>query len=167
MPKKLVLALREDIYKTMVTKPSFSDRKIASVFNVSQGFVSSLRHKFIRTLDYTLAKDVAGAFLAEFQMASDYMKLQITKLDAEKEDLEKLKSEGRKVIYKKNAQTNATYAEEVALDQMDRIQISRDIRDIEKQQTDLWMKILFMCRQGQGVQVMKLMQSGRITAASS
>ena len=167
MPKKLVLALREDVYTTMVTKPAWSDRKIANHFNISKTFVLNLRHKFVKTLDYTLARDVASAFLAEFQLSSDYFKLQITKLDLEKEDLERLKSEGRKVIYKKNPETDATYAQEVPLDAMDRIQISRDIRSIEKQQTDLWKDILILCRQGQAVQVMKLVQSGRIIPVSS
>jgi len=165
--KKLLPVVREQVYTTLITKPAWTDNKIAKEFGISRNFVFKLRHKFINTLDYSLAQNVAGAFLAEFQMSSDYFKLQITKLDEEKEDLEKLKSEGRKVIFKKNPDTDSTYAEEVPLDAMDRIQISRDIRSIEKQQTDLWKDILILCRQGQAVQVMKLVQSGRIQPISN
>ena len=73
--------------------------------------------------------------------------------------------DGHKTIFKRNAEGDS-YAETVKLDAMDKLQISRDIRDIMKQQTDLWKNIIFMARQGEALEVMKAIKDGRLRTDS-
>jgi len=157
--------LREDTYKYIITHPSKSDAEVADQFGISRTFVWKLRSKFVRKLDYELAQNIAGAFLVDYQHASDYFKLQTTELEDEKIQLRQLQKDGIKTIFKKGAE-GQSYAEQVDLDAMDKLQISRDIRDIMKQQAELWKNIMFLARQGEAVQIMKLVQSGRIRPTS-
>lgn len=161
MPTKLLPQVRENTYKYLITHPSKSDQQVADEFGISRGFVYNLRQKFVRKLDYELAQNIAGAFLVDYQHASDYFKLQTTELEGEKIKLRDLQKSGQKTIFKRNKEGDS-YAEQVDLDAMDKLQINRDIRDIMKQQTDLWKNVIFLARQGEAVQIMKLIQSGRI-----
>ncbi len=161
MPTKLLPQVREDTYKYIITHPAKTDTEVSLKFGISRGFVYNLRQKFVRKLDYELAQNIAGAFLVDYQHASDYFKLQTTELEEEKIQLHNLQETGQKTIFKRNAEGNS-YAEQVDLDAMDKLQINRDIRDIMKQQTDLWKNVIFLARQGEAVQIMKLIQSGRI-----
>jgi len=161
MVTKLLPIVKEKAYEYMLKHPSESDQKVANQFGISRGFVYNLRCKFVRKLDYELAQKMAGAFLADFEHASDYFKLQTTELEKEKTKLLQLMEEGHKTIFKKNAE-GQTYAETVDLDAMDKLQISRDIRDIMKQQTDLWKNVIFMARQGEALEIMKAIKDGRL-----
>jgi len=161
MGTKLLPQVRTDVYTFLITHPALSDYQIADKFGISRGFVYNLRQKFVRKLDYELAQNIAGAFLADYQHASDYFKLQTTELENEKVQLRTIQETAKKTIFRKNEQGD-TYAEQVDLDAMDKLQINRDIRDIMKQQTDLWKNVIFLARQGEAVQIMKLVQSGRI-----
>ena len=151
---------KDDIYITLIKRPSLNDYEIADEFGVSRTFVYNLRQKFVRKLDWELAQNVAGAFLAEFQMASDAFKLQITELQTKRTDLEKLK-EGTKTIFKKGVDGH-TFPEEVDLNSMDKLVFDREIRETMKQQQDLWKSIVHLARQGEAVEVMKMLQNGRI-----
>ena len=42
-----------------------------------------------------------------------------------------------------------------------------EILQIEKQQTDLWAKIIFMCRQNEAIEVIKLIQNGELPALTN
>ena len=42
---------------------------------------------------------------------------------------------------------------------MDKVKIRHEIRDLEKQQTDLWVKIITLVRQSQAVEIIKLTQN--------
>lgn len=161
MGTKLLPQVKTDVYTYMITHPSKSDYQVADKFGISRGFVYTLRQKFVRKLDYELAQNIAGAFLTDYQHASDYFKLQTTELEEEKKLLRVLQEEGVKTIFHKS-EDGPTYPEQVSLDAMDKLQINRDIRDIMKQQTDLWKNVIFLARQGEAVQIMKLVQSGRI-----
>ncbi len=161
MPKKKLLQVVKDkIYVDLVQKPSLNDRQIGELHGVSQSYVYNVRQKFIRKLDYQLAIDVSSAFMAEFQMANDAFKLQITILEDKKKDLELLK-DGTKTIFHQAADGHK-YPEEVELNAMDKLQIEREIREIMKQQENLWKSILMLARQGEAIEVMKLVKNGNI-----
>lgn len=124
------------------------DRQIGEHLNLSRSSVWRVRCKIISTIDYKLAKKVAGKFLADFQMATDYFKTQI-------ERLEQLKEQTKAVHhYTKDGRAFTTDEELSPL----------DILAIEKQLTELWKNILFIARQGEAVEVMRLIQNGRIPA---
>jgi len=159
MGEKLIL-LKETVYDTLIKYPAKTDSTIAKETGVSRGYVWALRQKFIRKLDWALAQNVAGAFLAEFQMASDSFKLQINKLEDKIQEMEELKG-GEKTIFKKNKE-GQSYAEEVKLNSMDMLIIDKEIRDCMRMQHELWKSLLSLARQGEAVEVMKMVQSGRI-----
>lgn len=146
MKKQLREELKKKIYTIMITYPTRSDYEIGRVLHIPRSTVWTFRKSLISAIDYQLARNVAGKFLTEFQMATDYFKLQI-------ERLENLK-EKKKTIFKKGDE-GQSYAEEISLEPL-------DILQIEKQQTELWKNILFLARQGEAVEVMRLIQNGRI-----
>lgn len=139
--------LKEQVYKEILAHPSLSDYQIAEKLNISRPTVWRTRNKLIGAIDYELAKKVAGKFLTDFQMASDYFKLQIDRL-------ENLKTK-TKTIQRNNMSTHEIETKEVPLDPL-------DILAIEKQQAELWKNILFLARQGEAVEVMRIIGNGRI-----
>ena len=134
--------IRRQCYEVMITKPSWSDYEIARNLNLSQTFVYKQRQKLLLTIDYELAKNIAGKFLVQFQMASDYFKLQISRLD-------ELKTKKNNVLLKDGTMIK------VELNPL-------EILAIEKQQTDLWIKIIEFASQGEAVEVMRLIRDGKI-----
>ncbi len=147
-------------YTEMITHPALNDEQIAAKVGLAQCTVWRLRKKLVGKIDFELAQRIAGQFLSDYQMASDYFKIQITDLEEQKNKLEKLK-DGTKTIFKKDSD-GKSYAQEVPLNSFDNLTISRDIRDLMKQQQSLWRDIIFLARQGQGAEVMKMISSGRI-----
>lgn len=141
--------LKDAIYTKILEFPAASDYVIADKLKgVSRSTVYRARNKLVKAIDYELAKQVAGKFLVDFQMASDYFKLQI-------ERLEKLK-EKTKIIQRNNVTTGKVESNEVPLDPI-------DILAIEKQQSELWKNILFLARQGEAIEVMRIMGNGRFS----
>lgn len=110
-----------------------------------------IRLKLISAVGYTLAQNVEGKFLVEFQMTTDYFKKQI-------EWLEELKKE-EKTIFKKD-KDGQSYVDQASLEPL-------DILAIEKQQTELWKNILFLARQGEIIEIMRLMKDGRVPEISN
>ena len=151
----------KEVYTHILTYPTKSDYTIADELNLSRSHVWRLRKKIIGAIEYTLAQKVAGQFLLDFQMAGDYFKTQIGKLEKQKTETEGYKENGKKTIYKKGKE-GQSFAEEVDLNEFDKMQINREIREIEKQQTDLWVKIMMFARQGEAIEVMRLMKNGTI-----
>lgn len=145
----------------MIKYPAKTDDKIASDIGIGRSTVWRLRQKLIGKIDWELAQRISGQFLTDFQTASDYYKLQIQELEDMKQEHIKSKVGGKKTIYKKG-KDGQTYAEEVDLNTFDILEIDRDIRSIMKQQQELWKDILFLANQGKGVQIMRLIASGRI-----
>ena len=143
--------LKKQCYTLMLKKPTWNDRQIADELNLSKSTVWRTRKSLLSTIDHELAQKIAGKFLAEFQMATDYFKLQIERL----EELKLLE----KTIFKKG-KDGQHYAETVPLEPL-------DILAIEKQQTELWKSILEFARQGEAVEVMRLIQNGKISFNSS
>ncbi len=153
--------LKIQAYSTMLKYPAWSDEKIANDIGISRPTVWRLRKKLIGTIDWELAQRIAGQFLTDYQMASDYYKQQITELEDMKKEHIESKVGGTKTIYKKG-KDGQSYAEEVELNTFDILEIDKDIRSIMKQQQELWRDIMFLARQGQGAEVMKMIASGRI-----
>ena len=151
MPLKLKQVLRQEVYRHILTYPTKSDYEITEMlneqsWNISRTAVYHVRKKLLGAIEYTLAQKVAGQFLADFQMAGDYFKLQV-------ERLEKLK-DAEKTIYKKG-KAGKMYTEQIPLE-------PKDIFAIEKQQTELWKNVIFLARQSEAVDVMRLMKNGII-----
>ena len=144
----------------MLNHPARSDYEIAKAMEIDRSMVYRFRHKLIGAIDYYMARDVAHHFLIEFQMALDYFKLQIERLEQKKTDIEELKQR-EKTIFKKGSDGKA-WPEQVPLEVFDILAIEKTIIDIEKHQTDLWSKIVFMCNQSKGVEILKLIKDGRI-----
>lgn len=151
----------EAVYNQMLTFPTRSDRGIAKSLNLSQPTVSKYRRKLYVAIDHHLAKNVAGKFLAHFQMGSDYMMKQIEKIETLKEEAQGFKEDGTKTVFKKGSE-GQSYAEEEDLNAFDKLVINKEIAALEKQQTELWSKILFLCRQSEAVEVIKLIQNGEL-----
>jgi len=105
----------------MLTKPSLSDPQIAKSLGVSRGLGFRTRKSLLSTIEYELAQNVAGKFLTEFQMASDYFKLQI-------ERLEDLKLQKNRVLLKDGSVIEMEIS-------------TMEVLAIEKQQTELWKNI--------------------------
>lgn len=159
-----VLVMKNELtsiaYTQMITYPALNDQQLADKIGLTRSTVWRLRQKLVGKIDFELAQRIAGQFLVDYQMASDYFKLQVTNLEEQKTGLEKLK-DGTKTIFKKDSD-GKSYAEEVQLNSFDKLTIDRDIRELMKQQQTLWKDIMFLARQGQGAEVMKMISSGRI-----
>lgn len=153
-------SLKEKIYDTILRYPAKTDQEIGEQYGVGRSYVWKLRQKFVRKLDFVLAQHIAGAFLAEFQQATDYFKFQVSRLEDKILEYEKNKK-GTKIIFKMNT-TGQKYADEVELNAMDRMEIDDKIRDIMKQQQSLWKDIVLFARQGEAVEIIKMIQDGRI-----
>lgn len=83
-------------------------------------------------------------------MASDYFMKQI-------ENLEELKNQRKSVLVRsKDDFTIQTLPLEPL-----------EILQIEKQQTELWAKIIFLCRQNEAIEVIKLIQNGELPALNN
>lgn len=139
--------LKRQTYDLMLEHPTWSDQEIADKLNVSRSAVWRVRNKIVVGIDYELTKKIAGKFLVDFQMASDYFTKQI-------ERLEQLKTQ-EQIVYHTNAKTGGSFAIKEPLNPM-------DILQIEKQQTELWKARLFLCRQNEAIQIMKLIQNGQL-----
>ena len=83
-------------------------------------------------------------------MASDYFMKQI-------ENLEELKTQRKSVIIKTK---DDCMVQTIPLEPM-------EILQIEKQQTELWAKIIFLCRQNEAIEVIKLIQNGELPALTN
>lgn len=143
--------ISEEIYNLILQYPTKTDTQLARDLNLHRHTVSKYRKKLYLGLDHHLVKNVAGKFLTHFQMGSDYMMKQIEKL-------EELKKQ-EKTIFKKGTD-GQTYPETIPLEPM-------DILAIEKQQTVLWEKIIFMCRQGEAIEVIKMIQNGEFVRSTN
>lgn len=136
----------EKIYHLMLSSPTKSDRDIAKIVKINNKTVSAYRKKIMIRIDDHLASNVAGKFLLHFQMAMDYFKIQIERLD-------KLKEQTKTVVHSKKDGGSWTTDEKLS---------PMEILELEKHQTRLWENIITLCSQGEVIEVMKLMQNGTI-----
>jgi hypothetical protein len=137
--------LQQVIYNTILEYPAKSDYELTDILkqkkiHVSRSTVWKARTKFVSALDYQLAQKTAGKFLADFSMAAEYWKKQIDQLEEQKSNPNKVL-----IMTKEGPQEKEVPKSDA------------EIREIMRQQN-----ILFLARQGEAVEVMRLMQSGRI-----
>lgn len=155
--------LKQTVYRATLQWPTKSDRQIAEDVGVSRALVWKSRIKMIKAIDYTLAREVAGKFLVEFQQAADYFKMQIEELEKRKYEIEQLKGK-TKTIFRKG-ENGQSYADTVPLEPLDIAKLIDEQVTIEKHQTELWKNIIFLARQSEAVEVLKVIQNGgRVTA---
>lgn len=152
--------LKDKIYDKILRYPALTDVDIGLEFGVNRTYIWKLRQKFVRKLDFVLAQSIAGAFLAEFQQATDYFKSQVSRLEDKITELEKLKK-GTKTIWRKSAE-GGSFPEEVKLNSIDKLEFDNHIRDCMKMQQSLWKDIVLFARQGEAVEIIKMIQDGRI-----
>jgi len=119
--------IKQSVYLEKLKNPIIQQKEIAQKLGLSEPMVSRAMKSMMGTHDYTLRQMLAGKFLEEFQMASDYWKTQITLLEELKEESD-----------------------------------TETIIKLMKEQSDRWEKILFLARQGEAVEVMRLMKNGAI-----
>ncbi len=140
--------IQRSIYEMMITYPTKSDRAIALELNLSNTTVSKYRKKLFIGINYEMARNVSSKFMAHFQMASDYFMTQIEKL-------ERLKSE----------KNNVVTVDEDGSKKMLTIPLNPgEIAALEKQQTELWKNIVYLCRQSEVLEIITLIQNGDISA---
>jgi len=125
-------AIKQSVYLERLKNPIATQKELSIKLGISESMVSRAMKSMIGTHDYQLRQLLAGKFLEEFQMATDYWKLQIKQL----EDLKK-ESDNETVI------------------------------KLMKEQSDRWEKILFLARQGEAVEIMRLMKNGRVPEISN
>lgn len=157
--------IAEQIYKAILQYPTKSDTTLGKELNLSHTTVNKYRKKLYSGLTHHLARDVAGKFFTHFQMASDYFMTQIEKLEVLKEEAQSFKESGTKTVFRK-ATDGHSYSEEEKLNAFDKLTINREIAALEKQQTDVWAKIIFMCRQSEAIEVMKMIENGVISIST-
>ena len=116
------------VYLEKLKNPIIQQKEIANKLNVSEATVSRALKILLGSNDFKLGQMLAGKFLEEFQMATDYWKMQIKSLEELKDG---------------EADTDT-------------------LLKIMKEQSDRWEKILFLARQGEAVEVMRLMKNGAI-----
>jgi len=124
--------IKQSVYLERLKDPIATQKDLATKLGISESMVSRAMKSMMGTHDYTLRQMLAGKFLEEFQMASDYWKMQIKLLEDLKEE-----SDNETII------------------------------KLMKEQSDRWEKILFLARQGEAVEVMRLMKNGRIPEISN
>jgi len=154
--------ISEQIYKSILKYPTKSDIQLGKDLNLSATTIGKYRRKLYTGLNHHLAKDVAGKFFVHFQMASDYFMTQIEKLEKLKEEAQEFKENGTKTVFKKGGE-GQTYSEEEDLNSFDKLIINKEIAALEKQQTDIWTKIIFLCRQSEAIEIMKMIENGVIS----
>ena len=157
--------IAEEIYNVILKYPTKSDIQVGKDLNLDNHTIAKYRKKLYSGLNHHLAKSVAGKFFTHFQMASDYFMTQIEKVEKLKAEAEEFKEGGTKTIFKKGAE-GQSFAEEVNLNSFDKLAINRDIAALEKQQTDIWAKIIFLCRQSEAIEVMKMIENGVISISN-
>lgn len=152
--------IQKEIYTLRLTHPQLSDRDIGLKLNLANSTVSKYHNKHKRTIDYIMAQQAVTDFTEIYYMVTDYFKLHIGLQEERKEILDNFK-EMTKTVYKQNMMGN-TYTEQVSLEVSDLLSIFREETDVMKHQEKLWLDILEKAQQGNVLEVMKLIKSGRI-----
>lgn len=142
MGKKLSQKTKDEIYQTILLRPSLSDYAIADECDVSHGVVNKIRHQLDVKMDKELLTNAAGLFLSEFQGCSDRLKSYIS-------ELEKYKSQEKTIL--KSSKEGGTWAETVPLDPTDKAFLIRLQIDATKQ-------ILHMAAQPRLITVVRAMR---------
>ena len=137
--------LQDKVYQQMLRFPGKSNDEIAQELGIFPSTVKNCRKRISQGIDYVLAAHMAEAFIQDYQMSIDALKLQLSDLEEEK-----------KMV--RNDIETGWKDDELPLNTMDKAVLRRDILSIERQKTDIWMKIVTMARQSEAVEVMNLIK---------
>lgn len=127
--------------------PTKSNRDIAKESECNENTVAKYRKQIDLKFDTEFVKIVAGKFIKAYGRAEEYWLKQIDRL-------EELKGNTH-TIYIKNEITGGSFEKEVELSPMEKLAI-------EKHQSELHEKILFLASQGEVRQVIRIMRMGKI-----
>lgn len=129
----------KNVYDLLLKYPDWTSRQIGIKLDLSPSTVLKYKNKFFIKLDVALARALAGRFLFDYQMAGDAFRLQIRELT------ERIEKNEKKILvkYKDFSETKTVPLE------------PRDILDMERFRSELWKDIIFLCRQGEAVEIVK------------
>ena len=146
--------LRNRIYQQILKYPGKTDVQISKDLGLGVNQVKSQRDRIVKGIDFLLAKHMAEAFIQDYQMSIDAMKLQLGELEEEIDHIKEDMIHGWK-------------DDEVPLNTLDKALLRRDILAIQKQKTDIWMKIVTQARQSEAIEVMNLIKKKVISIPES
>ena len=132
--------------------PTKTNRDIAKETNCNEITVGKYRKVIDLKYDSEFVKIVAGKFIKAYGRAEEYWIKQIDRL-------EELKISTH-IIYIKNEKTGGSFEKKVELSPMEKLAI-------EKHQSELHEKILFLASQGEVRQVIRIMRMGKIPMLES
>lgn len=127
--------------------PSKTNRDIANETQCHEKTVAKYRKEIDLKYDSEFVRIVAGKFIKAYGRAAEYWLNQIDRL-------EELKVSTH-IIYLKNEETGGSFEKEVELSPMDKLAI-------EKHQSELQAKILYLASQGEVREVINIMRMGKI-----
>lgn len=127
--------------------PTKTDQQLALESGFERHTVAKYRKELDLKFDTEFVKIVAGKFIHAYGRAEEYWINQINRL-------EELKNSTH-TIYIKNEKTGGSFEKEVSLTPMEKLAI-------EKHQSELHEKILFLASQGEVRQVITIMRMGKL-----
>ncbi len=127
--------------------PTKTDKQIAIETGCNRTTVAKYRKEMDLKYDSEFVKIVAGKFIKAYGTAADYWLKQIDRL-------EELKN-STQIIYIKKKDTEDSIEQEIPLSPMEKLAI-------EKHQSELHTKILYLASQGEVRDVIRIMRNGKI-----
>lgn len=144
---------KEEIIRCMVMHPSWGDARVAAEFGVHRTTVSKIRRKFEVRVDYKLAQNLAGKFLAEFTQASDYFK---GKIDEAERSIEALRD---------RLDADGTLPPKERMSAGDAVSLHMAMDRLRRTQLDLWKAVLESAGQGGMVEGLRVLRDADIPQA--
>ena len=147
-----VLKHKDKVLDLINRFPNKTNRAIAKEAECNEITVGKYRKDMDLKYDTEFIKIVAGKFIHAYGRAEEYWIKQIDRL-------EELKNSTH-IIYIKNESTGGSFEKEIPLSPMEKLAI-------EKHQSDLHEKILYLASQGEVRQVIRIMRMGKLPMLES
>ena len=132
---------------SILTYPSKTNEEIAQMLGYSAPTIAKRRRLMERGMEQEFVRATADMFIQEFQAATHYWSMQISRL-------EELKVRKKKVM--RNSTNGGSFEDEVDLDAM-------EILAIERTQADLKSRIVHQAAQGEVHEILKMMRNGKLS----
>lgn len=146
------VAYRSKILDLINRFPTKTNKAIAKETNCNRSTVAKYRKTLDLKYDTEFVKIVAGKFIHACGRAEEYWLNQIDRL-------EELKN-STSTVHIKNEETGDSFEKEMSLPPMEKLAI-------EKHQSDLHEKILYLALQGEVRQVIRIMRMGKLPMLES
>ena len=144
---------KEKLLKDILNNyPGYNDSQIGKQLKITRQTVAKYRKQIDLKYDSEFVKIVAGKFIKAYGRAEEYWLHQIDRLEVLKNSTH--------TIYIKNEKTEGSFEKEISL-------LPMEILAIEKHQSELHEKILFLASQGEVRQVIRIMRMGKIPMLES